>query len=314
MVIRESFYTHISGSDGLPLSVLRIEPDNSSNIKGIVQLVHGMAEHKERYIDFMKFLAQKGYVTVIHDNRGHGDSVKTKDDLGFLYTGGYKAFIEDIHEITLETKKYVRDELGIEAYPYILMGHSMGSLAVRCYIRKYDNEINYLGVLGCPSEKKIAVIGLKFIQLLEKILGSRKRSKLVDYIVTGDYSRKFKDEGIKNAWMCSDPEVVRRYEEDPLCGFIFTINGYIDLIKLHLLTYSDEKIETKNPNLKIKFFSGGEDPCGISKAAIRKAMRFIRKQGYKKISGKIYPGMRHEVINEIGKEKVYADILKFIQS
>ena len=314
MIIRESFYTHISGSDGLPLSVLRIEPDNSANIKGVVQLVHGMAEHKERYIDFMKFLAQKGYVTVIHDNRGHGESVKNKDDLGYLYTEGYRAFIEDIHEITIDTKRYVRDEIGREDFPFVLIGHSMGSLAVRCYIRKYDDEIDHLGVLGCPSDKKIANIGLKIIQLLQIILGARKRSKLVNYIVTGAYSKKFKDEGTKNAWICSDPEVVRRYEKDPLCGFIFTISGYIDLIKLHLLTYSNEKYEVKNPDLKIKFFSGDEDPCGISKSAIKNAMHFLRKQGYKNIKGKIYPGMRHEVINEIGKEKVYADILKFIQS
>ena len=314
MVIRESFYTHISGSDGLPLSVLRIEPDNSANIKGVVQLVHGMTEHKERYISFMKYLAQKGYVAVIHDNRGHGESVKSKDDLGFMYEGGYKALIEDIHEITLETKEYIKEEAGLEDLPYTLLGHSMGSLAVRCYIKKYDDEIDHLCVIGCPSEKKGSVLGLKILKVMEKILGPRKRSALVSYLVMGSYSKRFKDEGMTNSWICSDLDLVRKYQEDPLSGFMFTISGYIDLVKLSIATYADEGYEMKNPELKIKFFSGSDDPCGISKNAIRKAIRLIRKQGYRNISGKLYSGMRHEILNEIGKEKVYTDILKFIQS
>ena len=138
MVLNEFRYEHISESDGLSLSVLRIEPDTSRPVKGIVQLVHGMSEHKERYIDFMKYLAENGYITVIHDNRGHGESIRESGDLGYLYEGGYKALVEDIHEITLETKQYVKEELGINDRPYILLGHSMGSLAVRCYIKKYD--------------------------------------------------------------------------------------------------------------------------------------------------------------------------------
>ena len=148
MIFNEYRYEHISGSDGLALSVLRIEPDLSRPIKGIVQLVHGMSEYKERYVDFMKYLAENGYITVIHDHRGHGESIKEKDDLGYLYEGGYEALIEDIHEITLETKEYVKEELGLSDRPYILLGHSMGSLAVRCYIKKYDDEIDKLCVLG----------------------------------------------------------------------------------------------------------------------------------------------------------------------
>ena len=314
MGLRETFYTHVSGSDGLHLSVLRIEPDNEAKIKGIVQLVHGMAEHKERYIDFMKFLANKGYVVVIHDNRGHGASVKSKDDLGFMYSGGYKALIEDVHEITLETKEYVKEATGRDDLPFALLGHSMGSAAVRCYIREYDDEIDKLGVLGCPSERKETAIGLRFVQLLQMFVGARKRSKLVAMIVMGSYNQKFKDEGMSNSWLCSDPEVVREYNADPLCGYKYTISGYIDVIKLTLLTYTDKGYGMKNPGLKIKFFSGSDDPCGISKDAIRKAIRLIRKQGYRNISGKIYSGMRHEILNERGKEKVYADILKFIQS
>ena len=314
MIIRESYYTHDSGSDGLPLSVLRIEPDNSADIKGIVQLVHGMNEYKERYIEFMKYLAYKGFVTVIHDNRGHGDSVRNRNDLGYMYSGGYLALIEDIHEITLETKEYVADRTGRDDLPYTLLGHSMGSLAIRCYIKKYDNEIDHLCVLGCPSEKKGTIAGLKIVKVFEKILGERKRSRLINAMVMGSYYRKFREDGIRGAWICSELDVVRKYNDDPLCKFIFTLNGYKNLILLSLMTYADNGYEMKNPGLKIKFFSGSDDPCMISKEGFRNAIRLLRKQGYKNTSNILYKGMRHEILNDRKKYRVYADILKFINS
>ena len=313
MIIRESFYTHISGSDELPLSVIRIEPDDSMKVKGIIQLVHGMAEHKERYIEFMKFLARKGFITVIHDNRGHGESVKKSEDLGYMYSGGYKALIEDIHEITLETKEYAFEATGNDKLPFTLLGHSMGSLAVRCYIKKYDYEIDKLCVLGCPSERKGVNAGLMVVKLFGKILGKKTRSELVSKLVMGGYGNAFKEDNIKNAWLCSDLEQVRKYNDDPLCGFTFTIDGYINTIELTKMTYDDSGYEMNNPNLKIKFFSGKDDPCGISKEAIRLAIRKIRKHGYKNISGKLYSGMRHEILNGRNHEMVWNEILQFIK-
>ena len=169
-------YTHISGTDKLELSVLRFEPDNVEDIKGIVQLVHGMNEYKERYIPFMEFLTDNGFITVIHDHRGHGASVKSPDDLGFMYAGGYEALIEDTHEITLETKAYAK-ELIKEPLPYILLGHSMGSMVVRCYIRKYDADIDKLVVIGCPSKKPGMKPGLALIKMVTNIKGEKTRSK-----------------------------------------------------------------------------------------------------------------------------------------
>ena len=313
MIINEYRYTHISQSDGLPLSVLRIEPNESSNIKGIVQLVHGMCEHKERYVDFMRFLAENGYITVIHDNRGHGESVKSKNDYGYFYEGGYKALIEDIHEITVETKKYAEDELGIDGLPYTLLGHSMGSLAVRCYIKKYDYELDRLCVIGCPSDLPGTKYGLKFIQLISKIKGERSCSKLVDYLVMDShYKKKYKKEG-PMAWQFTNPEAAQKLINDPLCHIRFTLNGYENLVKLTLETYSDQGYVMKNPGLKIKFFSGREDPCAVSKTAFTNAMRLIKRQGYKNVNGKMYKGMRHEVLNEADNMRVYKDILDFIK-
>lgn len=88
--------TYIKSSvDDLNLATMLIAPDEGQP-RGIVQFVHGMCDHKERYYPFMRFLASHGYVCIIHDQRGHGESVKSKDDLEYMYSGGWKAMIEDI--------------------------------------------------------------------------------------------------------------------------------------------------------------------------------------------------------------------------
>ena len=138
-----------SKQDGLKLHVLLMEPEGEP--KGIVQIVHGMAEHKERYEPFMEMLCKHGYISVIHDHRGHGKSIRKEEDLGYFYDESGTAIIEDVHQITQWTK---------ERYgklPYHLFGHSMGSLVVRCYLKKYDDELDSLIVCGSPSENKAAV-------------------------------------------------------------------------------------------------------------------------------------------------------------
>ena len=112
--------------DGLKLDGILISPE--SEIKAVIQLVHGMDEHKERYIDFMRFLAQNGYACFIHDHRGHGASLKNEEDIGYFYDAKAEVVVEDAYQIT----KYLRNRFGTKKI--ILFGHSMGSMVVRKYI------------------------------------------------------------------------------------------------------------------------------------------------------------------------------------
>ncbi|MBR4182194.1 MAG: alpha/beta fold hydrolase, partial [Lachnospiraceae bacterium] len=236
--MKETSYIHNSGSDGLPLSVFRTEPDDPTDIKGIVQLVHGMNEYKERYLPFIEYLTDHGYITVIHDHRGHGHSIKSADDLGYFYEGGYMALVEDIHEITLDIKEYAQKLTGKSDLPLILFGHSMGSLAVRCYIRQYDSDIDKLIVCGCPSYNPAAKPGLLLVKLFKKIKGERNRSMFIAGLVMGSYEKRFQKEGIPHSWINSDPGAVRTYGADPLCNYLFTLNGFENLVRLTILTYT----------------------------------------------------------------------------
>ena len=307
-------YIHNSGSDGLPLSVLRTEPHNAADVKGIVQLVHGMNEYKERYLDFIEYLTGHGYIVVIHDHRGHGSSVKDPEDLGYFYDGGFAALIEDIHEITVEIKEYAAGLTGKSDLPFILAGHSMGSMAVRCYIRKYDADIDKLIVIGCPSEQSGAKAGLALIRVLKKLFGERARNMLIAGLVMGSYEKRFKAEGHPHSWINSDYDAVKQYSADPLCNYVFTLNGFENLVQLTLLTYENGGYAMRNPELPIRFFSGADDPCAINEKAFNKAISLLKQQGYTDVEGKMYQNMRHEILNEPEHMTVYEEILRFMET
>ena len=124
------------------LDGLVVEPEEGVQRTALLQLSHGMSEYKERYLPFMEFMAEHGIVCVIHDHRGHGKSVKSEQDLGFMYGAGGAGLVEDLFQVTVWAKKEYPD------LPFILMGHSMGSLVVRTYAKEHDRELDALMSIG----------------------------------------------------------------------------------------------------------------------------------------------------------------------
>ncbi len=290
--------------DGLELSLLVMKPKKKAI--GIVQISHGMAEHKERYIPFMKYLVNEGYICVINDHRGHGESVKKKKDLGYFYdkTGSY--IVEDLHQITLEIKKEYPD------LPVYLFGHSMGSLVVRKYIAKYDNDIAKLVICGSPSYNKNVNLAIFFIKFLMKFKGEYYRSNFINNLAFKGYNKKFTSKSA-NSWLCSDKEVVKAYEEDDLCGYIFTLNGFLNLFSLMKNVYTSQNYIVQNKELPILFIAGSDDPVIISEKNWYLSQEFLKKLGYNNITNIFYEKMRHELLNETNKAQIYDDVLKFLK-
>ena len=307
-------FQHISEADGLPLSALRAEPEDAADVRGAAIIVHGMCEHKGRYEPFVRFLAERGYIVTIFDLRGHGGSVRSTEDLGYLYEGGYRAMLSDIHGMVVAAKAYTFERTGLTDLPFVMIAHSMGTLCARCYLREHDDEIDKLVLLGCPSKATGMKAGLALVKGMIAAKGDRARSKLADSIVGGSFEKAFAKEHTPYAWTNSDPEQVRIYNEDPLCGYTFTLNGYKNLIEMMILTYTEGGFTPRNKDLPIRFFSGADDPCAISKQKLGDAIRLLRKQGYRNTKGRRYPGMRHEILRERDKETVWKDILAFLQT
>lgn len=291
-----------ASSDGLDLAVMFCGPQEQP--KGLVQIVHGMCEHKERYIPFMEYLAANGYVCVIHDHRGHGESVNSPEDLGYMYSGGWRAMVEDIKVVGLWAK---------ETWPglkHILLGHSMGSMAVRSFVKRYDNLIDELFVCGSPNDNPMKGAGKALADLFVLIAGKHSRPKLLQRLSFGTFNKPFESEGYPCAWVCSNPETLKKYHTDPLCMFRFTANGFSNLTALMKDCYSRKGWEVSNPSMPVHFISGREDPCMIDEKSMGKAVALMKEVGYTDTDVRLYDGMRHEILNETGKEQVWEYILK----
>ena len=290
---------HTIPSGDLQLQAAVIAPENP---KAVVVLVHGMAEHKERYYPFMTYLSEQGFACVIYDQRGHGATAVTPDDLGYFGKNGVKKLVEDTRTVIHWTRKQYA---GLKLF---LLGHSMGSMVVRCYTKKYDREIDGLVVCGSPSDNPVSGLGILVTRVFQLFKGERHRSKTVALMMFGPHVKKFKDEGLHNAWLSTNKVNVQEYNDDPLCGFKFTLNGYRVVMQLIQETYSSTGWAVRNPEMPVHFLAGSEDPCIITRKDFDKAVDFFRDRGYKKVSAKVYTGMRHEVLNELGKESVWEDV------
>lgn len=296
------FYSDV---DELEIDCMAIYPEGE--IKGVLQIVHGMCEHKERYCDFMDYIAGKGYLCVIHDNRGHGKSVKTRADFGYFYEGGYEALIEDVYKMTKIVKEHIKD------VPYYLLGHSMGAMAVRGFMKAYDNEVDKVILLANASKIPGMRFALNAIKRLEMKKGGHAHSKFIDkYVIDFVFERKFKSEKTKNAWLSSDKTVVDTFNNDKYCNFTFTLDGYVNLLELMSYVYDEAGYGVKNPELPIMIMSGRNDPCIIKPREFGKSVRFIKELGYTKVSARLYGNMRHEILNEKRKKRVYRDIYEFL--
>lgn len=298
--------TFLSEADGMKISVMAVLPDEKP-YRGIVQLVHGMSEHKERYLPFMEYLTEQGYVTVIHDHRGHGKSVKSRNDLGYMYGGGAEAMLKDMETVN----RNIREKL--PGLPLILVGHSMGSLAVRAFAGRHDDCMDMLIVCGSPSKNPARPLGEAIAHVEKRLFGARHKSKVLETLSFGGFVARFPNEKDKNAWVCSDAEVYKAYGESELCGFTFSDDAYLALFQLMKEAYDVEHWRCTNRKLPVLFISGAEDPCMGNVRKFAKAVQAMRSAGYLDVKGKLYPGMRHEILNEKEKERVYHDIAVYMK-
>ncbi len=296
-----------SAADGLPLSVLEIYPDEKPWC--LAQIIHGMCEYKERYEPLMEFFARRGIACVIHDHRGHGKSVyRENEDFGYMYGGGADALVADAWLVTA----YLRRRWGKEL-PLTLVGHSMGSLVARCYLKKYDHLAAAAILCGSPSRNPFLKLGQAIVGLEGMLLGPRHKSLLMQALTFGPWAARFPQEKRPCAWICTDPKVVDDYEASNLCGFPFTVDGYRALLELMGETYSGRGWRCQNPDLPILFISGGDDPCMGNVRKFKQALDAMRLAGYRNVRGKIYPNLRHELFNEPKKEKIYRNCYCFIR-
>ena len=297
-------FEFISEYDELGISAVLAVPSGETN--GIVQIVHDMNEHKERYYPFMDYLAEQGFITVIHDNRGHGKSIVGPDDLGFMFRKGGEGFVSDITQLN--------KRIG-EAYPNVpifMIASGVGAAGAMCFLKEHDDRVNGLVLLGTVGYSRFSPITRTINSVASKRPGSRFRSEKI-FDTVDDCFGKFFESPI-NSWRCSDADAVLAFNEDTLCNFKPTLNGYQELLWLIRNSQTGSGWDVKNPSLPIRFISGKDDPAMISEKKFMNIMKKVEKNGYESISHRLFEGMRHDVLMEKNSMNVYKDIAKTLFS
>ena len=291
-----------SSIPGISLDVIYLVPVTTP--KALVIVLHGMSEHKERYNYFLEQLAANAYLPVIYDHRGHGKSVKSPEDLGYFYSDDATSLSEDAKIIITYFK---------ERYPHlkvILFAHSMGTLVARNYLSKYDKELTKLILCGPPTKNNLVDVGLSLAKLANTFGNPKKANKFLDKLTFGNFNKKYQE---PNEWLSKNPENVKIYNNDSLCGFTFTTNGFLNLYTLQKYAFETKRYQVNNKSLQILLIAGSDDPVIRSLQKFQELQTFLQDLGYNNTKSLIYKDLRHELLQENSRDLIIQDILEFIR-
>lgn len=299
--MKKEFY--YPSRDGLT-QIHAIEWIPSGKVTGILQICHGMAEHIDRYHEFAEFLTGHGFYVVGHDHLGHGQSVTAPEKYGFFHeTEGNAYVIADIQQLRMKTEKRY------PGIPYFMLGHSMGSFLLRQYLGLYSGGLSGAIIMGTGEQPDIVLRAGKFVcKLIAMMKGWAYRSKLVHGFAAGAYEKK-----LGMGWLSKNEENVKRYSEDPMCGFMFTVNGYYHMFSGMAKMNAQEKEEKASKNLPLFFVAGKEDPVGNCGKGVENVFQMYKECGYKDVEMKLYENDRHEILNEDDKRVVFEDLLAWLE-
>ena len=302
-------FTFPSVSGLCDISAVSFVPEDESSIKAVIQIAHGMAEHKERYFKFMETLCDNGFAVYINDHLGHGKSVKNDDELGYFgKTDGWMNFIGDCRKL-MEIAQSEHP-----GKPYIFFGHSMGSFVSRYFSAKYADDLTGAVFCGTAAPNPAAAAGILVAKLVGAVKGSHHRSKLIDGMAFGTYNKRTQQRTAFD-WLTRDDDIVDQYIADPYCGFLFTAYGYRDMLTLLSNVSKKEWFETYSKKLPVLLIAGKEDPVGPYGDGVQKVADMLKAAGKDNVTIHLYDGARHEILNESAiYDTVCSDIISWANS
>ena len=308
MSYNHSEFTFLS-SDGKNNIHAEIYTPSEGEIRGVVQLSHGMVDHVGRYTALAEYLTGEGFVFAGNDHLGHGKTVATPDDFGFFASkDGYKYVIDDLYAMNGELRKRFPGK------PVILLGHSMGSFLARLYAVKYPKSIDGIIIHGTGGKNPAVPLGKAVVAILRAIRGERHRSAFVKKLSFMGYNSKFdKSEG-DEAWLTRAGELVADRKDDPRTNYTFTLAGYNDLFTMLGECNSRDWYTQYPKSLPTILMAGGADPVGNYGEGIREIYDGLSKENVAILDIEIYEGARHELFNETNRAEVFRDICDWLST
>ena len=308
MAITSEFY--FPSSDGKTLIHVNQCTPTERSIVGVVQIAHGVAEYGKRYAPFAQYLCAHGYVVVANDHLGHGLSVV--EGCPMVYLGdenGWQHVVDDIEELRRRTAKVFPHK------PYFLFGHSMGSFLSRTHLIRYPGRLDGCILCGTGHQSPALIAGGKLIADREiRRLGRKAFSVKADKLAFGAYNQHFKPARTRFDWISANEANVDAYMADPLCGGDTTLGLFRDMLDGLTIITKQSNINKMDKELPVFFIAGDKDPVGDMGKGVEKAYHCFQKAGLRDVSMKLYHDLRHEILNENGKQYVYRDVLDWLEA
>ncbi len=277
-------------------------------LRGIVQISHGMCEYFSRYTVFAKYLCSLGFIVCGNDHIGHGASAPRTNELGFFAVrDGWNFLVQDMQKLTdIMQSRY--PEL-----PYFVLGHSMGSLITRIYLTTCGERLSGCILSGTAGPNPLARTGMRMANSVAHSKGMTYRSTFLSSLAFKNYNRRIAEPHTTFSWLSRDPNVVQIFQSDAKCNFIFTATGFRDLFTL-VERANHARCFKKTPhNLPLLLIAGDRDPVGGYGDGVRRVARLYHAAGQKDLDVIFYKDARHEILNETNRLDVFGDISRWLE-
>lgn len=278
-------------------------------IKAAILLLHGMQEHSGRYEYFANYVKAKGYAVLTYDHIGHGRTAKTKDQLGFFRRNqpGDRLVEEAECMASFLTQRF-------PDVPLVLMGHSMGSFVARVLLKKAAHRFDGVILMGTGGQNPLAALFRPILYMMN-LIAPKKRSRWLNALFSKINNRKFRHETPDNGtnWLSAGLANRKAFLADELCGVDFSNNAFFGLISLNVEATRSTWADRIPKSMPMLFISGADDPIGEFGKGVEKAVRKLRIRGFSRVDLKLYPGMRHEILNEDNRQLVFDDLFAWLE-
>jgi alpha-beta hydrolase superfamily lysophospholipase len=283
-------------------------PAPTQSIKAAVQIAHGMAEHAGRYDRFAQALTQAGYVVYASDHRGHGQTPRSPTEYGHI--GDRDGFAHVVEDLFAVNQHIAAARPGV---PRVLFAHSFGSFIAQRYLTKHGESLAGAMLSGSNSGVALLMKVAVLVSAAERLrLGPKNRSPLLQKLSFGNYNQAFKPVRTDYDWLSRDTEEVDKYIADPLCGFAVSTEFWHELL-LALSQLEDRELLARIPkSLPIHIFAGALDPVGRAGKGPHALARHYARAGLSHVTHKLYAGGRHEMLNEVNRDEVTADLIRWL--
>ena len=286
------------GQYALSLAVFATE-----GARAVIQMVHGMEEHKERYYDFIRYLTEHHYAVVISDLRGHGSDAPVLSHIADEH--GARLLVQDQQKIT----EWITEHF--PGLPLILFGHSMGTIIARVLLQTDSAKYAAVALSGYVNPNPASSVAVMLGKMMKGMKGSRGHSKMLNNLALGSFAKSIKDRKTDLDWLSHDEENVKRYIENPLCGSEFTVGSFQALFELLQQMGKTAGYQKVRRDLPVLLISGKDDPCTGGDKGRESSRSVLSGAGFQNISVITYDHMRHEILNETDYQKVYSDLRSF---